>query len=152
VLPRPPIKGEHHPKVHRTSPSLSSLPSTLEPYSHRAPPPPHSAPPSPSLHSAARALVRPEPSSPRSPLHFAPPPVSFTAPERPEAKLRCARHHALYPRRRWSTVDRAHPAGPRIYPLENNSQPKIPRHFAKKPLCFLEINPRSTTFAVKSEI
>jgi hypothetical protein len=71
-----------------TSSSLSSLLSTLEPSSHRAPPPPPSAPSSPGLLSAARAPVRPKLSSPRSPLRFAPPPVSIGAPERPEAKLR----------------------------------------------------------------
>jgi hypothetical protein len=30
--------------------------------------------------------------------------------------------------------------------LENNSRPKIPRHFAKKPLYFSEINPQSVNF------
>jgi hypothetical protein len=39
-------------------------------------------------HAAAQALVRPEPNSPCSSLSFAPPPVSFGAPERPEAILR----------------------------------------------------------------
>jgi hypothetical protein len=34
--------------------------------------------------------------------------------------------------------------GPRLYPLKNKSPAKIPRHFAKKPLCFFEINPRSS--------
>jgi hypothetical protein len=50
----------------------------------------------------------------------------------------------LYPRRRRSTVDQARPAGPRIYPLKNNSRPKFPRQFAKKPLCFSKINLRSS--------
>jgi hypothetical protein len=30
--------------------------------------------------------------------------------------------------------------GPRLYPLKNKSPTEIPRHFAKKPLCFFEIN------------
>jgi hypothetical protein len=64
----------------------------------------------------------------------------------------------LCPRCRWSTVDRARPAGPRmrghgprLYPLKNKSPVEIPRHFAKKPLCFFEINPRSSfaDFALK---
>jgi hypothetical protein len=36
--PPTPIKGEHHPGLHRTSPCLSSLLSMLEHLSHRAPP------------------------------------------------------------------------------------------------------------------
>jgi hypothetical protein len=47
-------------------------------------------------------------------------------------------------RRRWSTVDRARPAGPRPLPLENNSLIKISGNFARKPLCFHEINSRSS--------
>jgi hypothetical protein len=48
-------------------------------------------------------------------------------------------------------VDRVRPAGPRLYPLKNKSLAEIPRHFAKKPLCFFEINPRSSfvDFALK---
>jgi hypothetical protein len=33
---------------------------------------------------------------------------------------------------------------PRLYPLKNKSPAEIPRHFAKKPLCFFEINLRSS--------
>jgi hypothetical protein len=83
-----PIKGEHPP---RASPHLSRSYFPLSPPeqpSHRAPLPPHSKPSSPGLLNAARAPMRPEPSSPRTPLRFAPPPASFGAPERPEAKLR----------------------------------------------------------------
>jgi hypothetical protein len=57
----------------------------------------------------------------------------------------------LCPRRRRSMVDRARPGGPRrhgpglrVYPLKNKSRPKFPCHFAKKPLCFSKINPRSS--------
>jgi hypothetical protein len=68
------------------------------------------------------------------------------------------RSGTLCPRCRRSTVDRAHPAGsrrhgpsPQIYPLKNKSRPKFPHHFAKKPLCFSEINLRSSfaDFALK---
>jgi hypothetical protein len=45
-------------------------------------------PPSPGRHATARAPVRPELHSPCSSLSFAPPPVSFGAPERSEAVLR----------------------------------------------------------------
>jgi hypothetical protein len=48
-------------------------------------------------------------------------------------------------------VDRARPAGPqmrgpgpRLYPLKNKSPAEIRHHFAKKPLCFFEINLRSS--------
>jgi hypothetical protein len=34
--------------------------------------------------------------------------------------------------------------GPRLYPLKNKSPAEIPRHFAKMPLCFFEINPQSS--------
>jgi hypothetical protein len=61
------------------------------------------------------------------------------------------RSGTLCPRRHWSTVDRARPAGPRTrgpgprpLPLENNLLINIFRNFAKKPLCFFEINPRSS--------
>jgi hypothetical protein len=113
-------------------------------------------PPSPSRYATARALVRPEPSSPCSSPPFAPPSLSFGSPERPEAELRSAHHHApapLCPRHCQSTVDRARPAGPRkhgpglqVYPLKNKSRPKLPRHFAKKPLYFSEINLWSMIF------
>jgi hypothetical protein len=53
--------------------------------------------------------------------------------------------------RRRSTVDRARPAGPqtrgpgpRPLPMENNSLINIFGNFAEKPLCFFEINPRSS--------
>jgi hypothetical protein len=47
------------------------------------------------------------------------------------------------PCRRRSTVDRARPAGPRIYPLEINSLFGLFRNFAKRSLDFWEINLRS---------
>jgi hypothetical protein len=57
---------------------------------------------------------------------------------------------ALCPHRCRSTVDRAHPAGPRrrgpgpqIYPLENNSLFGLFRNFAKRSLDLCEINPWS---------
>jgi hypothetical protein len=138
------------PELHRTSPRSYFPLSRPEQPSHRVQPPPRSAPSSPGLLSAARAPVRPEPSSPHSPLCFAPPPPSFGAPERPEAKLRSARRRAHCPRRRRSTVDRARPAGPRrrgpgprSYPLEINSLFGLFGNFAKRPLDFCEINPRS---------
>jgi hypothetical protein len=61
------------------------------------------------------------------------------------------RSGTLCPRRCWSMVDRARPAGPRTrgsgprpLPLENNSLINISENFTKKPLCFFEINPRSS--------
>jgi hypothetical protein len=39
--PRPPIKGEHHPEFHRTSPHFFSPLSMPEQRSHRAPMPPN---------------------------------------------------------------------------------------------------------------
>jgi hypothetical protein len=39
--PRPPIKGEHHPEFHRTSPRFFSPLSTPEQRSHQAPTPPN---------------------------------------------------------------------------------------------------------------
>jgi hypothetical protein len=74
-----------------------STPHLTEPFSSPLPrwnPSPPSSrdlfapPPSPGRHTATRAPVRPEPRSPCLPLRFAPPPVSFGAPERPEAELR----------------------------------------------------------------
>jgi hypothetical protein len=82
------IKGEHHPRSspHLSQPLFASLHAraSLSPSAATS----GSAPPSPRLHAAARAPVRPEPSSPCSSLSFAPPPVSFGAPERPEVVLR----------------------------------------------------------------
>jgi hypothetical protein len=66
--------------------TLSPLPQH-EHRCRRALPPPPFPPPSPGRHTAARTLVRPEPSSPCSPLSVAHPPVSFRAPEWPEAIL-----------------------------------------------------------------
>jgi hypothetical protein len=78
--PPNPIKGEHHPgsSPHLSQPIFASLHAraSLSPSAATS----GSAPLSPGLHAAARAPVRPEPSSPCSSLSFAPPPVSFGAP------------------------------------------------------------------------
>jgi hypothetical protein len=85
-----PIKGEHHPwsSPHLSQPLFASLHAraSLSPSAAAS----SSALPSLGLHTAAQAPVRPEPSSPCSSLSLsvAPPPVSFGAPERPEAVLR----------------------------------------------------------------
>jgi hypothetical protein len=52
--------------------------------------------------------------------------VTFGAPEWPE----------IGPRR--------HGPGLQVYPLKHKSQSKFPHYFAKKPLCFSKINPRSS--------
>jgi hypothetical protein len=132
--------------VHRTSPSLSSLLSTLEPSSHRAPPPPV-------LHrrrSASSTSLEPRWGPSRAPRAL----LSLLHPRRwalvhrngrrPSSVERTAAPRSpLYPRRHRSTVDRACPAGPRLYPLKNKSPTEIPCHFTKKTLCFFEINLRS---------
>jgi hypothetical protein len=88
ALPRP---YKSHPDDHRNTPHLTEpLPSPLPRWNPSPPSFPrllHAAA-SPGRHAAARAPMRPEPSSPCSPLSIAPPPVSFSAPERLEAILR----------------------------------------------------------------
>jgi hypothetical protein len=114
--PGPLQKASALTEFHRTSPRSFFPLSMPEQPSHQAPPPLDSAPPSLGRYSAARAPVRPEPSSPCSSPPFAPPPASFGAPEKSEAKLWGARHRALCPCHRESTVDSwtGHPgAGPR---------------------------------------
>jgi hypothetical protein len=166
------------PGHHHTSTRAQSLASESTATPHRVPPPLGSAPPSPGVHSAAQAPVSLESSSPRSPLHFAPPPVSFGSPEWPEAKLRCARRLALFLRHRGSTVHRPTSPGPpcvdsahginrwKIICYSDYSEilqrgswtfMKSTRgpdfaNFALRPLGFSEINPRSTIFAVRSKI
>jgi hypothetical protein len=88
VLPRPykSLPDDPRSTPHLTAPFSSPLPC-------RKPSPPSShvlfVPPlSPGHHAAARAPVRPEPSSPCSSLSFAPPSVSFGAPKQLEAVLR----------------------------------------------------------------
>jgi hypothetical protein len=129
VLPRPPIKGEH---PHRVSSHLSPLLF-----------PSHHAWAAVSPRATAQAPVRPEPSSPCSSPPFAPPPASFGAPERPEAKLRWARH-------RGSTVHRpTSPGPPCVDPVHGINRWKIICYsgyfgnLAKRSLDSCEINLRS---------
>jgi hypothetical protein len=95
-LLRPPLGAfqrpyKSHPDDPRSTPHLTAPFSS--PLPCRKPSPPSSrvlfAPlSSPGRHAAARAPVRPEPSSPCSSLSFAAPPVSFGALERSDAVLR----------------------------------------------------------------
>jgi hypothetical protein len=87
--PRAPIKGERHPGLHRTSAAHSPpLPKPVLPGCQPPSLPVVVTSPSPGRHTAARASVSHPPGSPCSPLVVAPPPASFRAPQRPEAKLR----------------------------------------------------------------
>jgi hypothetical protein len=76
------------PGALHTSPRPSPLLSRARNPPHRVSRDLVMPPPLPGRYAAARAPVRPKPSSPCSSLPFAPPPVSFAAPERPKAELR----------------------------------------------------------------
>jgi hypothetical protein len=94
-LPHPsvPLRG-HYKRARSTSSHhhTQPRPPLLAPESATPTPPSidrrHRFPPSPDHLVTARAPVRPEPSSPCSPLSVVPPPASFRAPEWPEAMLR----------------------------------------------------------------
>jgi hypothetical protein len=153
ALPRPYKTTSTTLGALHTSPSPSLLLSRAGIPPHRVFPWPLRTAASPGRHAAARAPVRPEPSSPCSPLSITPPPVSFSALEHPEAVLRWARRRAPVPSvrtavgPRWTV--RARPDSPRVDPVHDFIRWKIIRysgyfkHFALRPLCFSKINPQS---------
>jgi hypothetical protein len=87
--------------------------------------------------------------------------VSFRAWERPDAKLRQARHRAPVassprhrvvhggPRTRSQSISRG--PSPHVFLLENNSKLNNPRHFAERPLYLLNIKPWSATFRTEPQ-
>jgi hypothetical protein len=129
----PPRPYKSHPDDPRSIPHLTELLSSPLPRRNSSPPrfpDHHRAAASPGRHTTARAPVRPEPSSPCSPLSVALPSVSFSAPEWLEVY---SGERATVLRRLCSAPPSVHggpraPArfimrgsGPRHYPLKNNS-------------------------------
>jgi hypothetical protein len=129
-----------HPAVTLATPPLAPSPDPIKatPMTHGAP---HTSPrPTPLLPVLSSLYCAPAGELWCTGATGSQAPVS--APPRPGPAL-CP-HHCR------SMVDRACSAGPRtrgpspqLYPLKNKSPAEIPRHFAKKPLYFFEINPRS---------
>jgi hypothetical protein len=132
------------PGHYRTSPRSQSFAFESTATSHRAPPPPRSAPPSPGLHSTARAPVRPELSSPRSPVRAGVSPrwTEHTQPVHGDVDP----VHGLI---RWKIIcysdySEILQRGPFTF-VKSTRGPDF-ANFALRPLGFSKINPQSMNF------